>query len=79
MLTITNARLFDGRRMLPGMPSLTLDGNRILGIGEQPGPGETVDVAGLTVMPGLITCHLHPDFYKFTLAQGLAGEPLGTV
>jgi imidazolonepropionase-like amidohydrolase len=28
-------------------------------------------------MPGLITCHFHPDFYKFTLAMGMAGEPLG--
>ena len=31
----------------------------------------------MTLMPGLITCHFHPDFYKFTLAMGMAGEPLG--
>lgn len=79
MLTLTNARLFDGREMLPGKRSVSLDGNCIAAVGEQPpvGSGTIVDVGGMTLMPGLITCHLHPDFYKFTLAQGFAGDPLG--
>ena len=25
---------------------------------------------GMTLMPGLITCHLHPDFYKFDIFAG---------
>jgi imidazolonepropionase-like amidohydrolase len=79
MLTLTNARIFDGRDMLPGKRSVTLDGNRITAVGAQSeSPSERIiDIGGMTLMPGLITCHLHPDFYKFTLAQGLAGDPLG--
>lgn len=79
MLTVTNARVFDGQKMLPGTRSVTLDGNRIAAIANQPGPAtdKTIDAGGMTLMPGLITCHLHADFYKFTLAQGMAGDPLG--
>ena len=32
--------------------------------------GDVVDVAGMTVLPGLITSHLHPDFYKFDITGG---------
>ena len=79
MLTLKNAKVFDGREWLPGRPAVRLEGDRIAAVGELPGEsGETIDAAGLTLMPGLITCHLHPDFYKFSLAEGLAGEPLGT-
>lgn len=77
MLTFTNAHVFDGRRMLPGRASVTLDGNRIVAVGEAAGAGPVIDLGGMTLMPGLITSHLHADFYKFTLAEGLAGEPLG--
>jgi imidazolonepropionase-like amidohydrolase len=79
MLTFTNARLFDGRTMLPGRHSVTVDGNRITSVSDRPGPEaeRVVDLGGMTLMPGLITCHFHPDFYKFTLAQGFAGDPLG--
>jgi imidazolonepropionase-like amidohydrolase len=79
MLTLTNARIFDGCEMLPGKRSVTLDGNRIAAVEEHQVPlsGTIVDVNGMTLMPGLITSHLHPDFYKFTLAQGFAGDPLG--
>jgi imidazolonepropionase-like amidohydrolase len=79
MLTLTNARVFDGRAMLAGRCSITLDRNRIVAVDEQPsaGLGEKIDLGGMTLMPGLITCHLHADFYKFTLAEGLAGFPLG--
>jgi imidazolonepropionase-like amidohydrolase len=79
MLTLTNARVFDGRAVLPGRRSVTLDGNRIVAVEEQPPAGaeQTIDLGGMTLMPGLITCHLHADFYKFTLAEGLAGSPLG--
>ena len=27
-------------------------------------------MGGMTCMPGLITCHLHPDFYKFDIFAG---------
>ena len=79
MLTLTNARLFDGREMVPGKRSVTLDGNRVVSVAAQPGAdsGRAIDLEGMTLMPGLITCHLHADFYRFSLAQGLAGERLG--
>ena len=77
MTTFTNARLFDGTAMLPGRHSVALEGNRIASITDRPGAVDAIDLGGMTLMPGLITCHFHPDFYSFTLAMGMAGEPLG--
>ena len=66
-------------RCCPERRSVTLDGNasRQSATSQRPAAGTTIDVGGMTLMPGLITCHLHPDFFKFTLAQGLAGERPG--
>ncbi len=77
MTSFTNARVFDGTALLPGLQTVTLEGNRIASVNDQPGGPDAIDLHGMTLMPGLITCHFHPDFYKFTLAQGLAGDPLG--
>ena len=80
MTVLSNARVFDGRQLRPGRCSVTLEGNLIARVDEgEPGGAsdQRIDVDGLTLLPGLITCHLHPDFYRFTLAEGLAGEPLG--
>lgn len=79
MLTLTNARVFDGRKLLDGRRTVTLDGQRIAAIADKPAVtgNEQIDLDGMTLMPGLITGHFHPDFFKFTLAQGLAGDPLG--
>ena len=77
MVTFANARVFDGTAMLPGLKTVTLDGARIAAVGDGPGGADAIDLAGMTLMPGLITCHFHPDFYKFSIAQGLAGFPLG--
>jgi imidazolonepropionase-like amidohydrolase len=77
MVAFTNARIFDGRRMLAGTRSVTLEGNRIASISEGKAGAEAIDLGGMTLMPGLITCHYHTDFFKFTLEMGVAGEPLG--
>lgn len=78
MLTLTNARIFDGTAMLPERGTVALDGNRITSVSQQvERGGDAIDLDGMVLMPGLITCHFHPDFYKFTLAQGMAGDPLG--
>jgi imidazolonepropionase-like amidohydrolase len=79
VLVLSNAKVFDGKQLLPGKHSVVLDGNKIDSIESiTPANAATViDVDGMTVLPGLITCHLHPDFYKFSLAQGFAGEQLG--
>ena len=71
MLVLTNARIFNGREMLSGTHDVTLDGNRIASIDDRhTGVGDVVDVGGMTLMPGLITSHLHPDFYKFDIFAG---------
>lgn len=72
MLVIENAAIFDGRRLLPGRHSVTLDGN-LIGAVHAPSPpsgAETVDAAGMTLLPGLISSHLHSDFFKFNIADG---------
>jgi imidazolonepropionase-like amidohydrolase len=79
MLTLTNARIFDGHSMLSGRRTVTLEGNRIasLGSSSEPAAANSVDLDGMTLMPGLITSHLHADFFRFGLPEGMAGEPLG--
>lgn len=77
MRTFTNARVFDGSKALPGLQTVVVEGNRIASVSDRPAEGDSIDLGGMTLMPGLITCHFHTDFYKFTLADGLAGEPLG--
>lgn len=77
MLTITNARIFDGSRMLPGLGTVTIADGRIQSVGDVPAGADAIDIGGQTLMPGLITCHFHPDFYRFTLGEGASGEPLG--
>jgi imidazolonepropionase-like amidohydrolase len=76
MLILTNARVFDGRAMLPGTHTVTIKADRIQAIDDRLGEvsGEVIDVAGMTLLPGLISCHLHPDFYKFDI---FSGEKLG--
>ena len=77
MLTLTNARIFDGRTLLPGTHSVTLEDKRIKAIDDQsqPASAEAIDIDGMTVMPGLITCHLHPDFYKFSISIAATERP----
>lgn len=72
MTVLTNARVFDGHRMLPGRHDVALEGRRIASIGAHTGaPSEdALDLGGMTVLPGLITCHLHPDFFKFDIGGG---------
>jgi imidazolonepropionase-like amidohydrolase len=80
VLTFTNARLFDGSAMLPGRYTLTLDGNRIVALSDAPNvaaTGELIDLGGMTIMPGMITCHLHPDTYKWGLQDHLDANRLG--
>jgi imidazolonepropionase-like amidohydrolase len=78
MTIFTNARVFDGRKLLRGRRTVTVEGNRVASISDTPsGEARAIDLGGMTLMPGLITCHYHADFYKFTIAQGMAGDHLG--
>ena len=62
---LTGARVIDGKGAAPlGGVTLVLDGGRIawIGTGAPPAPppgAETVDCAGKTIMPGLISAHSH--------------------
>lgn len=77
MLVLANAKVFDGRTMLPGTHTVTVEGTQIVAIDPDSGivPVGAVDVAGMTLMPGLITSHLHPDFYKFSIAIAATERP----
>lgn len=76
MYTLTNAHLFDGTRMLQGRHSVTINGKSIAAIDGEP-TGTAIDLGGMTLMPGMITCHFHPDFFRFKLEQYFAGEQIG--
>jgi imidazolonepropionase-like amidohydrolase len=71
MTTFTNVRLFDGKAMLPGTRTVSLRGNRIAAITEKPSGADAIDLGGMTLMPGMITCHYHSDFYKFKIGEGV--------
>lgn len=81
MLILTNARLFTGSEMLPGQRHVTIDEGHISAISDQmpivDGRDHVIDVGGRTVMPGLITCHIHPDFFRYTFQNAAAGDQLG--
>src|SRR3546814_18808824 len=71
MKVLANARIFDGRSMLPGAHDVTLDGKRIASVNPHAGVApDAVDLSGMTLMPGLISCHLYPDFFKFEIGRG---------
>jgi enamidase len=63
VLALTNVRLIDGTGHDPiENMAIIIDGNRIKNVGlvtSYPDNTHVVDLQGLTVMPGLIDCHLH--------------------
>jgi enamidase len=63
VLTLTNGRLIDGTGRDPiEKLAIIIDGNRIKSVepvSSYPDKTNVVDLRGLTIMPGLIDCHLH--------------------
>ncbi|MGC1376989.1 MAG: amidohydrolase family protein [Anaerolineales bacterium] len=58
---ITNARVFDGERVIDNQ-TVVIDGTRIQAVGGMTPPGATVmDARGATLLPGLIDSHVHTD------------------
>jgi imidazolonepropionase-like amidohydrolase len=58
----TNARIVDGTAAEPSAPvSVLVEGDRILEVGRglRSAAAEVIDLAGRTLMPGLIDCHVH--------------------
>jgi len=82
MLTLVNARLVDGTGAEPvENATIIIEGDRISKVGRgigNPEEARVIDVGGMTVMPGLIDCHLHlggfviddPD-WKFSFLNSL--------
>jgi imidazolonepropionase-like amidohydrolase len=54
---VTNVRVFDGRRLVPGA-TVVLDGTLI---GSDPAGARRIDGAGRVLLPGLIDAHVHID------------------
>ena len=63
MLVLINGALIDGTGCgIVEKTTIVVEGNRISSVGQQveyPHESNVIDLKGLTVMPGLIDCHLH--------------------
>jgi imidazolonepropionase-like amidohydrolase len=67
-LIFTGANLLDGERPRQPASTVVVEGNRIATVGRgelgQPEPGDrVVDVAGRTLMPGMVTSHFHATYH----------------
>ena len=59
-VSITNARVFDGQRVLPSLTTVVVEGDRIAEVSEKAAPrGEVVDAHGRAIIPGLFDSHMH--------------------
>jgi len=78
LLTLTNGRLIDGTGRDPiEKISITIDGDRIKRIeagSSCPDKTNVIDLRGLTVMPGLIDCHLHLGGLTVDHARKVIGQ-----
>lgn len=80
MYTLANAKIFNGTKMLPGTHHVVVNKNCIESICDSSTApeGKVFDLQGATLMPGMITGHLHPDIFKFSFDLLTAGIRLGT-
>lgn len=58
-LVLHGGSVIDGTGADPRPVPLTIEGEHIAGVGDQPAGAGTIDVDGLTVLPGLIDAHSH--------------------
>ncbi len=78
-ITIKGATLIDGTGAEPvSNATVVVDGERIerVGAGIEPArDSDVIDAAGLTLMPGLIDCHVHLLFHPASLQERLLTPP----
>jgi imidazolonepropionase-like amidohydrolase len=84
MIILKNARVLDANHELDkALYSIVIEGSLITNVSHEPVPeqgAEIIDVAGRTVMPGLIDCHVHvsgASGVEQSLAQHLCGAQGG--
>ncbi|HVC57751.1 MAG TPA: amidohydrolase family protein [Stellaceae bacterium] len=75
MIVLKGGRLIDGSGAAPvAGATVVIRDNRIAGVstrneGEFPADAEIIDVAGMTILPGLIDCHDHMANHRYDLAH----------
>jgi imidazolonepropionase-like amidohydrolase len=77
-LALTHATVLDGDRTVLRDAHVVVEGERIVAVGAGPVPGprpddRVVDLAGRTVMPGMINCHFHATYHNL----GATPAPFG--
>ena len=76
-LVLKNANLLDGDSAAKPGTNIVIDGERIASVGAAPvaaKPGDRlIDLAGKTVMPGIVSGHFHASYNNITIQP----EPLG--
>ncbi|GGM93065.1 imidazolonepropionase [Lentzea pudingi] len=76
LTAITNAKVFDGERVLD-LHTVLIEGSSIVGVaGEAPSRAHVVDAAGAMLLPGLIDAHVHTsvDGLRDALRFGVTTE-----
>src|SRR6266851_291420 len=75
MKVLKNGWLIDGSGAAPlGGATIVIDGNRIVAVttrneSDFPADAEIIDVAGMTILPGLIDCHDHMANHRYDLTH----------
>lgn len=79
-ITLANAEIFDGEALLPGHSAVHIAGEMIVGVGAAPAGFEAdrvIDCAGMTVMPGMVSCHFHAAM-GYLKVSTFFDQPTGT-
>jgi len=77
-IAIRGATIIDGTGADPRQGTITIEGDRITAVGRDAPhdpANQTIEAAGMTVMPGLIDSHVHLTFNATDMVQNLMTPP----